>query len=391
MADSARAHQGSDGPPRAALWRADGARVCARVLVGGDVLPRLPSVPATEAAWADVARGLAPVLASVDATVVNLECPLTNRREPRPKPSGTPLRADPAAIGLLEALRVKIVSLANNHTHDQGVAGVADTLAVLASRGMTGIGADSQRSAAPPVHVRGLGGAARVGVYAASMDLPERAGWWRPGVETFTVRRARAAAARMEGLGATVRIALLHLGSEGLDHPDPGDVARMREASRAGFDLIAACHSHRLAGREQRGEPGRPRFLFHGLGSLVSTALYGEPEREGLAVVLGLDDRGALVEVVEVPIGLVEDGRPILPGSARERAAKDRLEALSAAIADGSYADAYRRAASLDLWSRHAAHARRLLREQGPAGLARKVGRLRGRHLGLALRGLRRR
>ena len=376
------------GPRPITLWRRPGARVATRVLGGGDVLPRMPSVAGTGDAWAAVGRGLAPLLDRVDATVVNLECPLTDLAVAGPKTSGTRLRADPGAVALLAALKVRVAGLANNHSHDQGRAGVRATERLLGSHGIAAPGASSRRGAPPPVCVFPLGDRARVGVYAASMDLPERAGWRRPGIETFGVRRARRAAERMGTAGATVRIALLHLGSEGADHPHPADVARMdRIADR--YHLVAACHSHRIGGHRAGPDALPAAVRLFGLGSVASTALYGPPEREGIAALVELDDGGAPARSAAVPLRLVGEGRPTLPDRGDAAAITARFRRLSDELADGGHVSAYRRAADRDAWRRQLADARRLLREQGPSGLARKVRRARARHVGQFWRSVR--
>jgi hypothetical protein len=370
------------------LWSRPGATVTTRVLVGGDVIPRLASVPADADSWRRVAGGLAPLLAGIDAAVVNLECPLTRVDTPRPKPSGTCLRADPVAAALLGALGVRVAGLANNHSHDQGPAGVRETEQLLSGLGIAAPGASTRRWDPPPVSIVPLGGRAKVGVYAASMDVPERARRRRAGVETFTVRRAEQAAARLRSAGATLRIALLHLGTEGVDHPHPNDVEQMNAITND-FHLVAACHSHRIGGYRAGRGGGPAAVQLLGLGSLVSTALYGEREREALAAVVGLDAGGAPARIAVVPLWLEGEGSPVLPSPERAASIGERFHRLAAELDDGTHVSAYHRVADRDVGRRQLDHARRLWREQGLAGLVRKLRRTRVRHLAQLLRSVR--
>lgn len=369
---------------RQVLWRRAGfdeGAGASRVLIAGDVLPTPPLSADDEAGWRALVVGLTPLLDGVDVAIANLECPLTEEGAPRPKLGGSSFRAPPGATAFLEAMRLRVVSIANNHIYDFGEGGLRDTRLHLQSARILAIGAEVAPDDPPPVAILPLSAGGSVGFYAACFDLPETAGRRPRGLEPIRIERARAAVDRLAEGGASVRIALLHLGLEGQDHPEPADVQKMREVAAAGFDVVAACHAHRLQGAESRNPKGSPSFIFYGLGSLASSCIYGERERDGLVVLLGLDDAGRLGSVEVAPVRLADDGRPSAPPAEQAQAILARFDVLSRALEDGTYRKAFYEASSRGLWRAQAAEMVRVFKRGGTRGLLVKLRQLRWKHL----------
>src|SRR5919106_4627762 len=68
-----------------------------------------------EQPWGDVL----PLLVSADLRIVNLECAITDHKQPWTRsPKVFHFRADPSTVEVLRAARVNGCSLANNHTLD---------------------------------------------------------------------------------------------------------------------------------------------------------------------------------------------------------------------------------------------------------------------------------
>jgi poly-gamma-glutamate capsule biosynthesis protein CapA/YwtB (metallophosphatase superfamily) len=95
---------------------------------------------------------LAEMLRGADATVLNLECCISDRGAPIQIP-GKPFffRAPPRAVELLVHLGVDCVTLANNHALDFGVVALLDTFRHLQTAGISwvGAGADLVRARLP--------------------------------------------------------------------------------------------------------------------------------------------------------------------------------------------------------------------------------------------------
>jgi poly-gamma-glutamate capsule biosynthesis protein CapA/YwtB (metallophosphatase superfamily) len=119
-----------------------------------------------------VAPEVVAAIAEADLFVLNLECCISDRGRPWPRP-GKPFffRAPPEAIGLLRILGVDCVTLANNHALDFGAEALLDTLGLLDDAGIAhvGAGADLESARCPAVlHAGGF----RMAVSAVS-DHPD--------------------------------------------------------------------------------------------------------------------------------------------------------------------------------------------------------------------------
>jgi len=87
-------------------------------------------------------RGVQDAVADADLFLINLECCISDRGEPWPRP-GKPFffRAPPVAVRTLEWLGVDCVTLANNHALDYGPVALVDTVSLLQEAGIVCVGA----------------------------------------------------------------------------------------------------------------------------------------------------------------------------------------------------------------------------------------------------------
>jgi poly-gamma-glutamate synthesis protein (capsule biosynthesis protein) len=145
-----------------------------RLGIAGDVmLGRLVNEVARETDSGHPWGNLTPTLRSLDAFLVNLECAITSRVERWRNGYYRPFhfRADSVAVQLLQAGRVDVVSIANNHIGDFGPDGLLDTIAALDRGGIAhaGAGRDLGAARAPAlIHVGGM----RIAVLAFA-DYPD--------------------------------------------------------------------------------------------------------------------------------------------------------------------------------------------------------------------------
>ena len=114
-----------------------------------------------EQLWGDVL----PLLGSTDLRIVNLECAITDHKQPWTRtPKVFHFRADPSMVEVLQVARVDGCSLANNHTLDFEERGLLDTLRYLEAAGIRCAGAGRDREEA-----------ARLALFASrTADLPTR-------------------------------------------------------------------------------------------------------------------------------------------------------------------------------------------------------------------------
>ena len=182
------------------------------------------------AALLDHPRGalgpIARTLADADLTMVNLESAITDRGTPEAKELEVPgqryyFRTSPAALDVLAAAGVDVVTMANNHGADYGPIGLEDTLAAIRTSPIpvVGIGRDRRAAFTPyRVSVRGtdfafLGADASMREGASSVWA---AGPTTPGIAAAHADRPRAllAAVRAASRQADVVVVYLHWGAE---------------------------------------------------------------------------------------------------------------------------------------------------------------------------------
>ncbi|MEA2159479.1 MAG: hypothetical protein QOD66_1859 [Solirubrobacteraceae bacterium] len=354
-----------------------------RFAIGGDYLPALLAGSDDSDRCGAMAARLEPLVQDVGCLVLNLECPVgVDDLEPAPKPgTGDPMRAGAVALDYLSPLSVGAVGLANNHIYDFGPDGVARTRRALDERGIPCLGAGRRTSDEPEVLLLSVG-PARIGLWNAANVTTRPAGRQREGVEPVTTARGRRAIERMATLDATLRVALVHAGAESTNRPDPADKDAIDALVEAGFDVVAACHSHRISGFQAgERESGGGGLSFYGLGSVSSGVVYSPLEREGMLVVVGLDDSGRLLDAEIRTIQLRDDGWGDVPDAASGRALAQRIEAISREVADGSFRSAFYRDMSGGLVKSQLRDAVRAYRNAGVRGLIAKLRRARIKHL----------
>ena len=153
-----------------------------RLLLGGDVMLGRGVAQVLEALGPEYPlEALSKLTADADLFFVNLECALSARQQHfTGATKAFYFRADPEAVRALIAAGVDMVTLANNHVLDADVAGLADTLAILARHGIASVGAGTNLAAASEIRVVECRGW-RLGVlavcdhqadFAASHDRP---------------------------------------------------------------------------------------------------------------------------------------------------------------------------------------------------------------------------
>jgi poly-gamma-glutamate capsule biosynthesis protein CapA/YwtB (metallophosphatase superfamily) len=374
------------------LWKSEGKEpIAARIAIGGDFLPAGTIKLSRLDGWSGAASALAPHFENVATSFVNLECAIDTGGLASRKlvGLGAIVSAPTAALDYLASIRSEAVGFANNHTYDFGAAGLERTRTALDRQHMVLIGAGNSAPAAPDVHIWRGPERIKVGLWAAARASHDIARGSSAGVEPATPRRAKQALDVMKSRGARLSIALLHAGVLRASHPDPGDLRVMDSIAGAGFDIVAASHSHRISGAKCiYAQRGRPAFCFYGLGSVVSGHAGGLIEREGLIVVAGLKSDGSLADVEVKPVWLASSGFGEISSDETSRTILHRFQQLSAEIADGSSQRLFYREVSQSLVKLYFRDARAAFRASGLRGLARKTGRLRLRHLRRLAHGL---
>ncbi|MET1058788.1 MAG: CapA family protein [Nocardioides sp.] len=220
---------------------------------------------------------IARTLADADLTMVNLESAITERGTPEAKEREVPderyyYRTSPAALDVLAAAGIDVVTMANNHGADYGPVGLRDTLAAARTSPIpvVGIGRNRREAFTPyRVSVRGTD----VSVLAADGSFREgassvwAAGPSTPGIAAAHADRPRAllAAVRAASRRDDVVAVYLHWGAEGRGCPTRQQRTTARALADAGADVIVGTHAHVQLGSGWLGDS----YVSYGLGNFL--------------------------------------------------------------------------------------------------------------------------
>lgn len=256
--------------------------------VAGDVIPHEAVRQAAAAAgegeqgWVALFSDVADVFEGADFGFVNLETPVAPNHS-----RGTKAFLFDAPLALPEALKasgIKIVSFANNHAMDQGLAGFAESREHLKEVGLVFAGtSDNAATAWQPVITEANG--IKVGWLGMTRwlngnrnpdkdDQPhvnffpypgESKG--APGADEATVLAAvKAARAQCDFL-----VVSIHWGVEYATAPRPEDVDFAHKMLDAGASVIVGGHPHVLQPIETyKTQDGRNTVIFYSLGNFLS-------------------------------------------------------------------------------------------------------------------------
>jgi len=220
---------------------------------------------------ASVFSGVATKLLQADLLAANLECVISDQGTPQFKAYN--FQAPPAAIDALTSAGFDVLSLANNHSMDYGLDGLADMLARLREAGLNtvGAGADAEAAEAPVilerngVHVAFL---SYVNVPVESRTAFDTHNWAaaveKPGVawgEPGTIAKDVAAAKTV----ADVVVVMLHSGLENNFAVNAIQRSLAHAAIDAGAALVIGAHSHTL----QPVEHYKDGLIAYSLGNFV--------------------------------------------------------------------------------------------------------------------------
>jgi poly-gamma-glutamate synthesis protein (capsule biosynthesis protein) len=252
---------------------------------------------------------VAPVLATADIAVANLETALSDLGAPQAK--GYTFRSPPEAVDTLLGAGIDVVGLANNHALDYGPEALVDTAARLAAAGIASAGAGANESAArEPALIERNGirvaflsyvdtaaeGSYSRGTWDAAPDLPGVA--WADTAEIDADVRAA-------GDVADIVVVLLHCGIEYSQTPTDLQRTYARAAIDAGALLVLGTHAHVLQPVEEYGGG----LIAYSLGNFVFDGFDGVANDTAILLVT---IEGAAITSWELVPARVVDGIPRL-------------------------------------------------------------------------------
>ena len=279
------------------------------LLFAGDVM--LDDGPGrTIAGGGDPLAAIAPLLATADFRIGNMECPLATGGQPHPTKIAT-FRAAPQTVAVLSG-RFDAMSVANNHSGDYGQEAFLETLQHLDQNGIATFGGGRNLSEAHrPLWIERNG--LRIAILGYNEFKPRsfEAGADWPGIAWSEDEQVIADLRAARAAGADIVIPYLHWGWEKETQPTERQRSFARKLIDAGASAVVGGHPHVTQGAEiYRGRP-----IVYSLGNLVFDGFdYPEAQR-GWLLHLTLDKQGVVAwETLAVNIDDVGTPWPV-PGA----------------------------------------------------------------------------
>lgn len=276
------------------------------ILFTGDVLlDRGVRRAAEHRGWDWLFAGVDSLFHAADATVVNLECPLTETNTPLGKQFI--FRADTCTASALHRAGVTHATLANNHTNDQGFQGLRSTAASLCRAGITpmGYGSDMEQRLAPTLVSKGrLTADLFCAVLFPLENWPSDPHDIAP-CQTTAARLAEAIRRHRAAHPDHRIVCVLHWGVEFQSRATPQQIRQAQTLIAAGADAIVGHHPHVVQVRRQSD----PVPVFYSLGNFVFDQSLPETRRAEMARIIILPDT---LCAEAIPVSIVRC-RPVCP------------------------------------------------------------------------------
>jgi poly-gamma-glutamate capsule biosynthesis protein CapA/YwtB (metallophosphatase superfamily) len=242
--------------------------------------------------------------------VANLEGPVTDRGT-HAVPNGSLLfKFDPSTVAPLKTTGIDAVSLANNHTRNQGQAGLDDTRRLLNEATVAHFG-DPRLMDAEYVWRTERNGRSFAFV-----------GWNR--IEVADDRRdATIDLVRTLDGEVDAVVVLPHWGAEYVAQRQ-AEVDDARALIDAGADLIIGAHPHVVQGVEVY----RDRLIAYSLGNFIFDQYWSTPTQQGLVVAITFDE--ANVVTAELRPVVVPKAQPRLASDEERSTILERIASMSA-------------------------------------------------------------
>src|SRR5918997_852888 len=287
-----------------------------------------------EQPWGDVL----PLLISADLRIVNLECAITDHKQPWTRtPKVFHFRADSSAVGVLKAARVDVCSLANNHTLDFEERGLLDTMEHLKAAGIwyAGAGHNREEAARPALlSARPADRPSRVALlaftdneppFAAESDHPGT-NYLPVSTEADVLGRVEVAVTAAREAGAETVVFSNHWGPNMVERPSTLFRRFARAVMDRGVDVYYGHSAHVFQGVEiYRGKP-----ILYDTGDFINDYAVDPRLRNDRSLLFRVSvEDGALERLELFPVILPYARVELARGTERE-AILDRMVSLSA-------------------------------------------------------------
>lgn len=230
-------------------------------------------------------KKVAEKIKSADISFANLESPITNKG-PYFVPNSLVFNANPLAVAGLLSAGFDVLSTANNHALDQGVAGLNSTWDLLYHQDILPIG--TQKTDMDNEGVTITKNNIIYGFLAYSYTAYNDGGQsTHPQIANFNdIEGMKQDVLQMKGHFSDVVIVSMHAGTEYTRQPNAEQIAFAHAAIDAGADLVIGHHPHWIQTTEQY----KDKWIFYSLGNFVFDQMWSQDTREGLTVFATYDE-----------------------------------------------------------------------------------------------------
>lgn len=264
------------------------------LIFGGDIVPSFNNIESFKSGkTADVVdESCLKVLSAADFRVFNLETPLTDKRCPIDK-EGANFAVSTESVNGLKALKIDVLSVANNHCKDQGVGGLLQTLDVLNRNGIQPIGYGSDFKNCESTAFLTKDGITVAIIACAETEFTI----WDNGEigaipyhDYYTNKLIADAKQKADAV-----VVLYHGGKEYFNYAAPYQIERCHLMVDCGADFVLCQHSHCVSCCEEYNGGtilyGQGNFIFHQKNNLPQT-------KEGLLVKISVDKKYKSIEFI---------------------------------------------------------------------------------------------
>ncbi|HEV2734315.1 MAG TPA: CapA family protein, partial [Longimicrobiaceae bacterium] len=257
-------------------------------------------------------EGVKPLFEGAGLVFGNLETVLSLSGLDPTSLSSAQMRGDPSFAGLLRRTGFDVVSVANNHAVQHGVAAFEETVALLREVGITpcGLRGTAPWGSEPAVLTRE---GARIGFLGYCLR-PRQYGRDEPPFAEGTPFEILADVRRLRPTVDHVVVSL-HWGEEFVPTPSAAEVTLGRSIVDAGAALVLGHHPHVVRPVERH----RGGVVAYSLGNFAADMIWQRRLREGVVLRCTLGP-GGVADVQVTPTLIGGDFRPAVAGPARSPA-----------------------------------------------------------------------
>lgn len=233
------------------------------ILIAGDFCPRDRVSKLIDDGKEEYVLGeVKDVIAKMDYSIVNFECPITNGEERPITKCGPNLSCSEKGVKAIKWAGFDCVTLANNHFYDYGDEGVNESLLVFDNNGIDHVGGGRSLEEASRILFKEINGCTLAIIncceheFSIATDNTGGANPLNPIRQYYDIQEAKSKADYV--------LVIIHGGPEHWQLPSPRMTETYRFFIDAGADVVVNHHQHCFSGYElYRNKP-----IFYGLGNL---------------------------------------------------------------------------------------------------------------------------